>query len=75
MTGKIKNRIKLVNDCYHLTHNLLYFSLLSNNVEIKICININLHIVHGCQIWFQILTLWRRNFTIKFYHTLYLKCE
>jgi hypothetical protein len=54
---EIKNRLKSGNACYHSVQNLLFSSLLSKNLKIKIYRNINLPVVvFGCENCS--LTLW-----------------
>ena len=47
---EIKSRIKSGNACYHSVQNLLYSSLLSKNVKIKIYRTINV-VLCGCETW------------------------
>jgi hypothetical protein len=50
--NNMKNKLKPGNACYHSVQNLLSFSLLSNNVTIKICRTIILRVVlYGCGTW------------------------
>jgi hypothetical protein len=45
---EIKSRLKSGNACYHLVQNLLFSSLLSRNIKIKICRAIILpHVLYG----------------------------
>ena len=47
---EIKNRLKSGNACYHSVQNLLYFSLLSKNIKIKMYRIIILPLVlYGCE--------------------------
>jgi len=49
---EIKGRLKSGNACYHSAQNLLYFSVLSKNIKIKINRNIILHVVlYVCGTW------------------------
>ena len=49
---EIKSRLKLGNACYHSAQNLLYSSLLSKNLKIKIYRTIILPLVlYGCETW------------------------
>jgi len=49
---EIKSRLKSGNACYHLVHNLLYYTVLSKNLKIKIYICIILPVVlYGCETW------------------------
>jgi len=53
---EIKSRLKLGNACCHSVQNLLSFSLLSKNLQIKIYRNIILPVVlYGCETWSLIL--------------------
>ena len=47
---EIKSRLKSGNACYHSVQNLLYSSLLSKNVKIKIYRTINV-VLCGCETW------------------------
>jgi len=49
---EIKSRLKSWNACYHSVQNLLFSSLLSKNLKIKIYRNIILPVVlYGCETW------------------------
>jgi hypothetical protein len=49
---KIKSRLKSGNACYHSVQNLLFFSLLSKNVKVKIYRTVILPVVLcGCETW------------------------
>jgi len=49
---EIKSRLKSGNACYHLVQNLLFSSLRSKNLNIKIYRTIILPVVlHGCETW------------------------
>jgi len=49
---EIKSKLKSGNACYHLVQNLLYFSLLSKNLKIKIYRNIILPaVLNGSETW------------------------
>jgi len=49
---EIKSRLKSGSACYHSVQNLLYFSLLSKNLKIKVYRNIILPVVlYGCKTW------------------------
>jgi len=49
---EIKSRLKSGNACYHLVQNLLSFSLLSENIKIKIYKTIILPVVlYRCETW------------------------
>ena len=49
---EIKSRLKLGNACYHSVQKLLYSSLLSKNLKIKIYRTIILPVVlYGCETW------------------------
>ena len=53
---EIKSRLKLGNACYHSVQNLLFSSLLSKNLKIKIYRTIILPVVlYGCETWSLIL--------------------
>ena len=58
---EIKSRLKSGNACYHLLQNLLSYSLLSENVKIKIYRIIFLPLVlYGCETWSRTLREERR---------------
>jgi len=58
---EFKSRWKSENACYHLVHNLLSFSLISETLKIKICRTIILLVVvYECEIWSLILREERR---------------
>jgi len=49
---EIKSRLKSGNSCYYPVQNLLFFSLLSKNLKIKIYRTIILPVVlYGCETW------------------------
>ena len=49
---EIKSRLKSGNACYHSVYNLLFSSLLSKNLKIKIYRTIVLPVVlYGCETW------------------------
>jgi hypothetical protein len=49
---EIKNRLKLVNACYHLVQNLLSSRLLSKNTKIRVYRTMILPVVlYGCETW------------------------
>jgi hypothetical protein len=50
--AEITSRLKLGNACYHSAQNLLFSSLLSKNVKLKIYRTIILPaVVYGCKTW------------------------
>ena len=57
---EIKSRLKLGNACYHSVQNLLSSSLLSKNLNIKICRTIILLVLYGCETWLLTLREERR---------------
>jgi len=50
-SGRIKNRLKSENACYHLVQNLLSCTLLPKNIKIKKHRTKILPIVHGWETW------------------------
>jgi sorting nexin-29 len=59
---EIKSRMKLGNVCYYSVQNLLYSSLLSKNIKIKIYRIIILTVVlYGCETWSLILRVFENN--------------
>ena len=57
----MKSRLKLGNACYYSVQNLLYSSLLSKKLKIKIYRTITLPVVlYGCETWSLILREERR---------------
>ena len=49
---EIRSRLEAGNSCYHLMLNILFFSLLSKNMKIKIYRYIILTVVlYGCETW------------------------
>jgi hypothetical protein len=52
---EIKSRLKSGSACYHSLQNLLFSSLLSKKLKIKILRNIILPVMYGCETW--LLTL------------------
>jgi len=49
---EVKSKLKSGNACYHLVQNLLFSSLLSKNLKIKIYRTIILPVVlYGCETW------------------------
>jgi len=59
--GKIKSRLKSGNSCKHVMPNLLFFSLLSKNLKIKIYRSIIFTVVlYGCETWSLLLEEERR---------------
>jgi hypothetical protein len=49
---EIKSRLRLGNACYYSVQNLLFSSLLSKNLKIKIYRNIILPVIlYGCETW------------------------
>ena len=58
---EIKSRLKSGNACYHSVQNLLFSSLLSKKLQIKIYRNIILPVVlYGCETWLLTLREERR---------------
>jgi len=49
---EIKSRLQSGNACSHSVHNLMFSSLLSKTIKIKICRNIMVPLVfYGCETW------------------------
>jgi hypothetical protein len=48
---EIKRGLNCGNACYHSIQNLLSSRLLSKNVKIRICKNIILPVLYGCETW------------------------
>ena len=57
---EIKSRLKSGNAIYHSVQNLLFSSLLSKNLKIKIYKTIIFPVLYGCEIWLLILREERR---------------
>ena len=58
---EIKSRLKSLNACYHSAQNLLSYSLLPENIEIKIHRTIIMPVVlYGCETWSLTLREGRR---------------
>jgi hypothetical protein len=49
---EVKSRLKIGNACYHSVQNLVFCSLLSKNLQIKMCRTMILPVVlYGCETW------------------------